>query len=143
MFSVNIMFVLLLVCNDWEVKQFDVSAYCPCEKCCGTYSDGYAANGRKLKIGDKAIAAPKIYKFGTVMCIPGYGTAQVWDRGGAIGVKGQLIKNIKIGNHRVKDQVLTHDRIDLLHNNYIDNKLNHKEALTFGRLKKWYVWIRR
>ena len=65
----------------------NVSAYCPCSKCCGEYADGVTANGHKIRKGDKFIAAPKTYKFGTQMIIPGYNNdkaVEVKDRGGAI-----------------------------------------------------------
>ena len=67
-------------------KTFRVSAYCPCEKCCQQYSDGITANGYKIKPGDKFVAAPKEYPFGTVMYISGYddNCVLVRDRGGAI-----------------------------------------------------------
>ena len=61
---------------------YRVTAYCPCEKCCGRFSDGITASG-KPAIG-KLIAAPKSIPFGTWMNIEGYGYAEVLDRGGAI-----------------------------------------------------------
>lgn len=64
------------------IKRMRVTAYCTCSRCCGKWSDGYAASGVRA-IG-KMIAADKRYPFGTVMHVPGYGTATVEDRGGAI-----------------------------------------------------------
>jgi len=64
--------------------QMNVSAYCPCEKCCGEYADGVTASGHKIQAGDRFVAAPKSYAFGTMMNIPGYGRVPVLDRGGAI-----------------------------------------------------------
>lgn len=63
-----------------------VTAYCPCEKCCGKYADGYTASGHKIERGDKFIAAPKSIPFGTLLEIPEYGTVPVLDRGGAVTV---------------------------------------------------------
>lgn len=60
----------------------NVSAYCPCEICCGPYTDGITASG-KPAVG-LIVAAPPNVPFGTVLVIPGYGTAVVEDRGGAI-----------------------------------------------------------
>lgn len=62
-----------------------VTAYCPCPKCCGQYGWGYrTASGHKIKAGDRFVAAPKNYKFGTMIDVPGYGKVPVLDRGGAI-----------------------------------------------------------
>lgn len=58
-----------------------VSAYCPCAICCGDYSDGITASGKKAMVG--MIAAPKKYPFGTILNIAGTEYV-VEDRGGAI-----------------------------------------------------------
>ena len=60
----------------------NVSAYCPCEKCCGKFSDGITASGHCIKKGDKFVAAP--LPFGTIVDVPGYGKVPVLDRGGSI-----------------------------------------------------------
>jgi len=60
----------------------NVSAYCPCSRCCGQYADGVTASGQPA-IG-KLVAAPKEIPFGTIIFVPGYGFAPVSDRGGAI-----------------------------------------------------------
>ena len=59
-----------------------VTAYCPCEKCCGRFSDGITASGSPAK--GKLIAAPKSIPFGTWIEVEGYGYAEVLDRGGSI-----------------------------------------------------------
>ena len=61
---------------------YRVSAYCPCEICCGKWADGFTASGKPAK--GKLVAAPSDTAFGTVLRIPGYGKAGVWDRGGDI-----------------------------------------------------------
>ena len=66
-----------------------VTAYCPCEKCCGKWADGITASGHKIKPGDKFCAAPRNIPFGTMLDIPEYGVVPVLDRGGAI-VEGRL-----------------------------------------------------
>ena len=102
--------LLLAVLSGLALSQsvrMNVSAYCPCSKCCGAYSDGYTATGYKIKPGDRFVAAPKTYPFGTKMIIPGYNDGKpviVRDRGGAI--KG--------------------NKLDL----YFDT---HQEALNWGR----------
>jgi 3D (Asp-Asp-Asp) domain-containing protein len=63
---------------------FTVTAYCRGECCCGEYSDGITASGHEISEGDRFIAAPKEYDFGTTFIIPGYGKAKCLDRGGAI-----------------------------------------------------------
>jgi 3D (Asp-Asp-Asp) domain-containing protein len=87
---------------EYNLVEMNVSAYCPCEKCCGQWADGITASGVPAK--GLLIAAPSSYAFGTRMDVPGYGTALVEDRGGAI--KG--------------------NKIDLLFD-------SHQAALEFGR----------
>ena len=73
--------------GEWQTVQMRVTAYCPCEKCCGKYSDGVTACGHKIRIGDAFVAADKEYPFGTEMVIAGYKNGEpikVLDRGGAI-----------------------------------------------------------
>ncbi len=82
--------------------EMNVSAYCPCEICCENFADGITASDTPAT--GKLIAAPRNYAFGTRMDVPGYGTALVEDRGGAI--KG--------------------DKIDLLFP-------THQDALVWGR----------
>jgi len=62
----------------------EVTAYCPCEICCGEFADGITASGIPIGRGTKLVAAPPEYPFGTRMKIPGYGLVPVLDRGGAI-----------------------------------------------------------
>lgn len=71
----------------WHIVKMRVTAYCPCEKCCGKFSDGITACGHKIVQGDTFVAADKRYGFGTEMIIEGYNNGQVVevkDRGGAI-----------------------------------------------------------
>ena len=73
--------------GQWQTVQMRVTAYCPCPKCCGNYSDGVTASGHKISQGDLFVAADKMYPFGTEMIIPGYNsgeTVKVFDRGGVI-----------------------------------------------------------
>ncbi|OHB74644.1 MAG: hypothetical protein A2Z25_10405 [Planctomycetes bacterium RBG_16_55_9] len=70
-----------------QTVQMRVTAYCPCAKCCGKYSDGITASGHKIADGDTFVAADKKYSFGTQMIVPGYNDSKpvdVLDRGGAI-----------------------------------------------------------
>jgi len=73
--------------GEWQTVQMRVTAYCPCPKCCGEYSDGETACGHKIRPGDAFAAADRKYPFGTEMVIAGYQNTQpvkVLDRGGAI-----------------------------------------------------------
>ena len=71
----------------WQVVRMRVTGYCPCNQCCGAFSDGITANNHRIQPGDTFVAADKSYRFGTEMVIPGYNddkSVQVADRGGAI-----------------------------------------------------------
>ena len=73
--------------SEWQTVQMRVTAYCPCPKCCGQYSDGVTACGHEIEPGDAFVAADKRYSFRTEMIISGYNDGQpvkVLDRGGAI-----------------------------------------------------------
>lgn len=67
------------------IRQFRVSAYCPCRICCGKDACGVTASGHSIKPGEQFAAADKSIPFGTILDIPGYGRQMpVLDRGGAI-----------------------------------------------------------
>ena len=73
--------------GEWESIRMRITAYCPCPKCCGQYSDGITACGHKIQPGDTFVVADRRYPFGTEILIPGYSNSQpvqVLDRGGAI-----------------------------------------------------------
>ena len=73
--------------SGWTTISMRVTAYCPCEKCCGEWADGVTANGHVIKPGDCFVAADRRFAFGTEMLIKGYNaskTVKVFDRGGAI-----------------------------------------------------------
>ena len=75
-----------------ETREMRISAYCSCEKCCGVWakkginSSGQriTASGYEIQEGDRFVAAPAEWAFGTVMDISGYGKVEVKDRGGSI-----------------------------------------------------------
>lgn len=70
-------------------KTIRVTAYCPCEICCGKWADGQTASGYWIQLGDRFVAAPKHIPFGTKFIVPGYNDnkpVEVKDRGGAITV---------------------------------------------------------
>lgn len=72
-----------------KVIWLEVTAYCPCVKCCGPHAQGLTASGRSIAYnGGQFVAADKkLFKFGTKLSIPGYAggePVEVIDRGGAI-----------------------------------------------------------
>ena len=89
---------------------FTVTAYCPCEKCCGAYANGYTATGAKATQGVTIAADPDVLPMGTEIELDGH-TYTVQDTGGAIA-----------GN-----------RLDL----YFDS---HEDALQWGVREKTVRW---
>ncbi len=86
--------------GQWQTVPMRVTAYCPCKKCCGKYSNGQTACGHKIRPGDAFVAADKEYSFGTEIIIPGYENAapvKVLDRGGAI--RGNRL-DVFFGSHK-------------------------------------------
>jgi len=64
-----------------------VTAYCPCEKCCGRWANGITASGHRIQKNARFVAAPKNILFGAKFIVPGYNNSKpvpVLDRGGAI-----------------------------------------------------------
>jgi 3D (Asp-Asp-Asp) domain-containing protein len=82
----------------------EATAYCPCVKCCGKWSDGITASGVKAVEGITIAADIRKLPMGTKVYIEGLGERIVQDTGGAI--KG--------------------NRIDI----YFDS---HEDALKWGR----------
>ena len=68
----------------------EVTAYCPCKKCCGPKASGITASGKHVSYNNGRFVAAdtKVLPFGTKVIIPGYGATEspveVIDRGGAI-----------------------------------------------------------
>lgn len=90
--------------------EFKITAYCPCEKCCGKWADGYTSSGDKATEGITIAADWSILPEGTILDIDGVGERIIQDTGGAI--KGK--------------------RLDL----YFED---HQAALNFG-FQKLEVW---
>lgn len=76
------------VIRQLRVLRMEVTAYCPCKKCCGPNAQGITASGLPVSYnGGKFVAADTdVLRFGTQLMIPGYdqGPVEVIDRGGAI-----------------------------------------------------------
>jgi len=71
-----------------QIIMMEVTAYCPCKKCCGPSAAGLTASGRNVRYNNgRFAAADSRFKFGSRLLIPGYSsdnTVEVIDRGGAI-----------------------------------------------------------
>jgi len=69
-----------------ETLRMLVTAYCPCPKCCGRYSDGVTASGKSVYTnGSLFVAADtRLLPFGSKVSVPGYyggAPVPVLDRG--------------------------------------------------------------
>jgi len=80
--------------------EVEVTAYCPCEKCCGEYADGLTATGKDAYTKGVAVD-PKVIPLGSTIHIPGYGTVEADDVGGAI--KGAKI-DVRFRTHKEAKQ---------------------------------------
>jgi 3D (Asp-Asp-Asp) domain-containing protein len=72
-----------------RVMRMEVTAYCPCTRCCGSNAQGITASGKLVDYnGGKFVAADtRVLPFGKKLVIPGYADGapvEVIDRGGAI-----------------------------------------------------------
>jgi 3D (Asp-Asp-Asp) domain-containing protein len=75
-----------------RIVMMEVTAYCPCPKCCGPKAAGITASGKDIGYNaGRFVAADSRLAFGTQLVIPGYDAkpVEVIDRGGAI--KGNKI----------------------------------------------------
>ena len=77
-----------------STEMMEVTAYCPCEKCCGKNARGITASGKPVSYnGGRFVAADtRVLPFGSMLRIPQYhgeAIVEVIDRGGAI--KGNKI----------------------------------------------------
>ena len=74
--------------SKFRTIEMEVTAYCPCTKCCGPNAQGLTASGKSIQFNDgQFVAADKRFAFGTKLIIPGYAAGkivEVQDRGGAI-----------------------------------------------------------
>ena len=74
--------------NEKNLGEFKITAYCPCSKCCGKYSDGITATGTTATPGRTIAVDPDVIPYGTEVIIDG-NTFIAEDCGGA--VKGKHI----------------------------------------------------
>ena len=78
-----------------KAMTLNATAYCPCSKCCGSYSNGYTASGMKAGYGVAAVDT-RVIPLGTKLYVEGYGYCIAADTGGAI--KGNRI-DLCYGTH--------------------------------------------
>ena len=82
--------------KQWYKMDVLATAYCPCAKCCGSYSDGMTAIGRDAST--KGVAVDKrLIPLRSMVNVPGYGTVMADDVGGAI--KNQHI-DVRFTSHQ-------------------------------------------
>ena len=75
--------------EEWiSLGEFEITAYCPCETCCGSYADGITASGHIAQEGITVAADTSVLPYGTEIMIDGE-EYTVQDCGGAI--KGNRI----------------------------------------------------
>ena len=79
-----------------SLGEFVITAYCPCEKCCGEYADGLTASGTPASEGRTCAVDPEVIPLGTEIEIDGVKYIAE-DVGGA--VKGRRI-DICFNDHR-------------------------------------------
>lgn len=79
-----------------SLGEFVISAYCPCEKCCGVFADGLTASGTVATEGRTCAVDPEVIPLGSVLDIGGVEYVAE-DVGGAI--KGRKI-DICFNDHR-------------------------------------------
>lgn len=82
--------------NKESLGEFVITAYCPCEKCCGEYADGLTASGTVATEGRTCAVDPDVIPLGTEIEIDGVKYIAE-DVGGAI--KGNRI-DICFNDHR-------------------------------------------
>ena len=68
----------------WKSIWAKVTAYCPCRRCCGRFSDGRTSTGRNAWREDGCGVDPQLIPYGTLIKIPGAGIRKADDTGPAM-----------------------------------------------------------
>lgn len=71
------------------IAEFDITAFCACEYCCGSNADGITATGTKATEGRTISVDPDVIPLGSKVYIEDYGCYVAEDTGSAI--KGHII----------------------------------------------------
>ncbi len=89
--------------KNYKVVSAKLTAYCPCEKCCGKYADGITSIGRNAKTTRGVAVDPKMIKYKSMIDISGIGTFMADDTGGAMrqsGRKGIYHIDVRFHDHQ-------------------------------------------
>ena len=76
-----------------------VTAYCPCEQCCGKYADGRTSTGKDAWRTRGVAVDPKRIPYGSKVTIPGAGTFIADDTGGAMRNAKMIHIDLRFNNH--------------------------------------------
>lgn len=68
----------------WKTIRAKITAYCPCRRCCGRFSDGRTSTGRNAWREDGCGIDPQVIPYGTLIKIPGAGIRRADDTGPAM-----------------------------------------------------------
>ena len=82
--------LILVMVSPVRAEEWKVTAYCACEKCCGKWSDGIFASGKKVYIGGVAV---NWLPFGTKLMIDG--KEYIVEDRGAKSIFGSKVNPIK------------------------------------------------
>jgi 3D (Asp-Asp-Asp) domain-containing protein len=77
--KVALLLILLVAPDVLGGQVFEVTAYCPCRRCCGRWSGGPTASG-VMPVAGVTVAAPRAIPFGSRIYVPGAGWRIVQDR---------------------------------------------------------------
>lgn len=66
------------------IEPHKVTGFCPCEICCGRWSDGVTASGSIATAGRTVAVDPSLWPIGTCLEVPGLGRRIAEDTGSAI-----------------------------------------------------------
>lgn len=77
-----------------------VTAYCPCEKCCGKFADGQTSRGRDAWTTRGVAVDPKVIPYGSTVHIPGAGSFEADDTGAAMRKPGRPRIDLRFHDHQ-------------------------------------------
>ena len=102
-------FIILVFTNAGKVSAdtmyVTISAYCPCEECCGDDADGSTSTGSNAYICNGVAVDPEIIPYGTILRIPGVvGDRKADDTGIAMrdswADKGVILIDLRCEDHK-------------------------------------------
>lgn len=84
----------------WRTVAARVTAYCPCESCCGKWADGITSRGRNALETRGVAVDPKVISYGSMVTIPGHGTFVADDTGSAMRKSGIVKIDLRFPTHQ-------------------------------------------